>query len=142
MKLKLFMAVILLMSTYCFSQVGINTNNPNSTLEVNGSFSLKTHYVESSNEGILLEEGYLYIINSPSSSEDKVIIPESFNVEGRIILIRNNNPTIDIKISSENDKIPFVRFSSIEQDTSFYMNHLGDSKTHKFYFVNSVWLVE
>lgn len=78
-------AVFLLSYFICNAQIGINTTTPNSTLEVNGSFSSKVSQITSTTN--LVIDHSVIICNS--SSPIDVNLPSATGCEGRIYIIKN-----------------------------------------------------
>lgn len=101
---------ILLLFTGCFfqigfSQVGINTTTPLSTLDINGNLNVKEIGVVNSNVAAsailngstsplrtLINDG-VYISITPSGSNNDFELPNAVNVPGRIYIIRNISDT-------------------------------------------------
>ena len=84
-----------------FSQVGINTSTPLSTLDINGNLNVKEIGIVNPNvtgsavfnggpsgSARLIDDG-VYISLSPTSGNVEFILPNAVNVPGRIYVLRN-----------------------------------------------------
>jgi hypothetical protein len=76
-----------------FSQVGINTTTPMSTLDINGNLSLKTVTLNGNGTGnsgtaVLIDDG-VYISLNPLATDDKFQLPNPTLFPGRVYIIRN-----------------------------------------------------
>jgi len=76
-----------------FSQVGINTTTPMSTLDINGNLSLKTVTLNGNGTGnggiaVLIDDG-VYISLNPLATDDKFQLPNPNLFPGRVYIIRN-----------------------------------------------------
>jgi hypothetical protein len=94
-----FIKQLLLLLLFCcfsqnaFSQVGINTSTPLSTLDVNGNVSLKVVNLAGNGSGtsgssVLIDDG-VYISISPVATDDKFELPNPTLFPGRMYIIRN-----------------------------------------------------
>ena len=111
--------LILLIAVFCapqfgFSQVGINTTTPISTLDINGNLNVKeiglvnakvsgsaTFTGGSSGSAKLIDDG-VYISMTPVAQSGllgpEFILPNAANVPGRIYILRNVSNTVDAKL--------------------------------------------
>lgn len=93
-----------------FSQVGINTTTPLSTLDINGNLNVKEiglANVNVSGSGTFnggpagsatpINDG-VYISLTPTSGNQEFILPNAVNVPGRIYVLRNISNSVDAKI--------------------------------------------
>ena len=101
-------AVLVLLLLICgngFSQIGINTITPLSTLDINGNLTIKEVGVVNANvagSAILyggpfasktqINDG-VYISITPSGSNNDFELPNAVNVPGRIYIVRNVSTT-------------------------------------------------
>ncbi len=108
MKLKIYsffaFFVFMLVSHTGFSQVGINTTTPMSTLDINGNLSVKTVTLSGNGTGgggtaVLIDDG-VYISVSPTSGDDKFQLPNPTLFPGRIYVIRNIQNTITAQLTT------------------------------------------
>ncbi|MDP5028591.1 MAG: hypothetical protein NWQ14_10235 [Flavobacterium sp.] len=107
MKLKLYSFYIflaLLFSGLSFSQVGINTTTPLSTLDINGNLSVKTVTLNGTNSGgggsaALINDG-VYISVRPLATDDKFQLPNPSLFPGRIYIIRNIQNSVTAQLTT------------------------------------------
>lgn len=94
-----------------FSQVGINTTTPLSTLDINGNLSLKTVTLNGNGTGnggtaVLIDDG-VYISLNPLATDDKFQLPNPTLFPGRVYIIRNIQNAVTAQlISSTNLLFP------------------------------------
>ena len=98
---KELLLIILFAFSASFSQVGINTDDPKSTLDLNGSLSLKVVNLSGGPSGsaTLLNDG-VYFSLTPNSGSQEFIVPNAASVPGRTYIIRNVSNTIDAQFYS------------------------------------------
>lgn len=97
---RLFLLFLYVFPICCFAQVGINTTNPKSTLDINGNLSVKVVSLTGNSIGnqtnagstIGIDDG-VYISVNPQVQDDTFELPDPSTVSGRIYIIRNVNPT-------------------------------------------------
>jgi hypothetical protein len=85
--------IVILFSLNCNSQVigvGINTNDPKSTLDINGNLSVKVVTINGGPGGAAtpINDG-VYLSLNPTSGNREFILPNAANVSGRIYILRN-----------------------------------------------------
>jgi len=105
--LKKAAAITIFFLTFQLSeaQVGINTIQPLSTLDINGNLSLKTIGIPAAFNGgapgsaTPINDG-VYISLTPLSGKQEFIVPNAVSVPGRIYIFRNISTTLDAKIYS------------------------------------------
>lgn len=100
-KLKL---VLILMAVICtanlgFSQVGINTITPLSTLDINGNLSVKVLTLTGSGSATLISDG-VYISVNPQATNQEFQLPNPVTYPGRTYIIRNINNTYTAMLTS------------------------------------------
>jgi hypothetical protein len=90
MKQILFLFSIVLLSNISYGQVGINTIEPKSTLDINGNISYKVLNLNGGPSGSAtqINDGY-YLSLIPSSGNVEFLMPRASSVPGRIYLMRN-----------------------------------------------------
>lgn len=99
---------ILIISQSLFSQVGVNTTTPLSSLDINGNLSIKEIGIFNSNvtgSGTFLggtnaspaaiSDG-VYISLTPSGVNNSFILPNPANVPGRVYILRNISGSEDV----------------------------------------------
>ena len=105
-----FLKELLLVLVFCcffqsgFSQVGINTTSPLSTLDINGNLSVKVVNLTGTGTGtsgsaILISDG-VYISINPAATDDKFQLPNPVSFPGRTYIIRNINNTITAQLTT------------------------------------------
>mgnify|MGYP001266358360 CR=1 FL=1 len=108
MKLKLYSFYIFLafifVTNLSFSQVGINTTTPLSTLDINGNLSVKTVTLNGTNSGgggsaTLINDG-VYISVRPLATDDKFQLPNPSLFPGRIYIIRNIQNSVTAQLTT------------------------------------------
>ena len=87
-----------------FSQVGINTTTPLSTLDINGNLSVKVINLTGNGSGtsgssVLISDG-IYISINPAATDDKFQLPNPVSFPGRTYIIRNINNTITAQLTT------------------------------------------
>lgn len=102
---QIFLAVVF----FCFfqsgfSQVGINTIVPLSTLDINGNLSVKVVNLSGNGSGtsgsaVLINDG-IYISISPTAADDKFQLPNPTLVPGRMYIIRNVQNTVTAQLTT------------------------------------------
>ena len=99
--LKLLPILIALFCTAVsgFSQVGINTTSPLSTLDINGNLSVKVVNLTGSGAATLINDG-VYISVNPQATDQEFRLPSAVTYPGRMYYIRNINNTYTAKITS------------------------------------------
>lgn len=111
MKSKIYHSFIflafLLVSSLSFSQVGINTTNPLSTLDINGNLSVKTVTLNGTNSGgggsaTLIDDG-VYISVKPVAQDDKFQLPDPRLVPGRVYIIRNIQNFVTARLTTASE---------------------------------------
>lgn len=127
MKLKLnsiyiFLA-FLFVTNLSFSQVGINTTNPLSTLDINGNLSVKTVTLDGTNTGgggsaTLINDG-VYISVRPLATDDKFQLPDPTLYPGRIYIIRNIQNSVTAQLTTTSGML-FPKNSTVGS-TNLYM---------------------
>ena len=90
---------ILFISQFAFSQVGINTIVPLSTLDINGNLSLKVVNLTGSASPTLISDG-VYISINPLATDQEFKLPSAVLFPGRIYIIRNIQNAITAKLTS------------------------------------------
>ncbi len=84
---------------YAFSQVGINTTSPLSTLDINGNLSVKVINLNGSGTPTTINDG-VYISINPEAQDQEFKLPNPTLVPGRIYFIRNINNTFTAKLTT------------------------------------------
>jgi len=87
------------------AQVGVNTIDPKSTLDINGNLSLKTIGIPSALNGgasgsaTPIVDG-VYISLTPLSGQQEFILPKAGDVPGRIYILRNISVSVSALLYS------------------------------------------
>ncbi|MBL7887182.1 MAG: hypothetical protein JNJ52_10560 [Flavobacterium sp.] len=101
-------SLLLVFFCCCFqsncAQVGINTNNPQSTLDVNGNLSVKVVNLVGNGSGsggsaVLIDDG-VYISISPTATDDKFQLPNPILFPGRTYVIRNIQNSVTAQLTT------------------------------------------
>ena len=123
MRMKtIVLLTVLLCTTISFSQVGIGTNTPQSTLDINGNLSVK-HLelpVPPSVSAALqdISDG-VYISLNPNVTDQIFRLPNAAAFPGRMYIIRNINDTVTAQLRT-NGGLLFPKNSTIGS-TEIYM---------------------
>jgi hypothetical protein len=120
-KLKLIMILItaLLSVNFGLAQVGINTSNPLSTLDINGNLSVKTITLVGSGSATDISDG-VYISVNPQATDQEFRLPSAVAFPGRVYIIRNINNTTTAMLTSAAGLL-FPK-GSTTGSTQIYMN--------------------
>lgn len=127
MKLKLYSFCIFLaflfVTNLSFSQVGINTITPLSTLDINGNLSVKSVTLDGTNTGgggsaTLINDG-VYISVRPLATDDKFQLPDPTLYPGRIYIIRNIQNSVTAQLTTTSGML-FPKNSTVGS-TNLYM---------------------
>jgi hypothetical protein len=95
----IFLTFILQMSSISFAQVGINTTTPLSTLDINGTLSVK-HITLIGTPAITLINDGVYVSVDPRATDQEFKLPSPITYPGRIYILRNINDTFTAKLST------------------------------------------
>ena len=113
--MNLLKLVLILITALCavnsgWSQVGINTTTPLSTLDINGNLNVKeiglinvnvagsaTFYGGPPGSATQINDG-VYISLTPTGGSDEFILPNAVNVPGRIYVLRNISNSVNARI--------------------------------------------
>jgi len=87
---SIIIAILVLFINTAFAQVGINTTDPKSTLDINGNLSVKVVEYNGGPGGSAtsIDDG-VYINLVPTASNVEFILPDASLVPGRIYILRN-----------------------------------------------------
>lgn len=102
--MKLLKLILILISVFCtvhygWTQVGINTSSPLSTLDINGNLSVKTLTLTGSGSATLINDG-VYISIVPQATDQEFRLPSAAAFPGRIYIVRNIQNTVTAKLTS------------------------------------------
>ncbi|WP_291130189.1 hypothetical protein [Flavobacterium sp. UBA7682] len=99
LKLMLILITALFVVDFGLAQVGINTSNPLSTLDINGNLSVKTITLTGSGSATLISDG-VYISIAPQATDQEFRLPSAVAFPGRVYIIRNIQNSITAKLTS------------------------------------------
>jgi len=117
------LVLFLLVSTVGFSQVGINTTNPLSTLDINGNLSVKVLTLNGSGSPTLISDG-VYLSLNPQATDQEFQLPSPITYPGRIYYLRNINNTNTAKLTTAAGNFFFKPLTSGGVGTIYmYDNH-------------------
>ena len=129
-----------LLFQFGFSQVGINTTNPLSTLDVNGNLSVKEIGIVNTNvagsatfnggpsgSATQITDG-VYISLNPLSGNQEFILPNAVNVPGRIYVLRNISNSVNALLYSFGGQL-FPKDSATAASTPFTLPSNSALKT-------------
>ncbi len=132
--MKIYSLLFSLVFTTCiFAQVGINTDDPKSTLDINGNLSVKVVSLTGNSTGnqtnagttVEIDDG-VYISINPQVQDDTFELPDPSEVPGRVYFIRNVNPTntVTAKIVTETGQL-FSSGSTTSGSNEIYLYESG-----------------
>ncbi len=81
------------------AQVGINTTDPQSTLDINGNLSVMHLTLTGSGAGTIIDLG-VYLSINPTLAGQEFRLPDATDFPGRIYILRNITNGIDALIST------------------------------------------
>lgn len=90
---------VFLVTQVGFSQIGINTITPKSTLDINGNLSLKVVTLTGSSSITNISDG-TYISVDPQATDQEFKLPNPVDFPGRMYIIRNINGTYTAKLTT------------------------------------------
>lgn len=123
LKSKLILMLFFSALQFGFAQVGINTTNPLSTLDINGNLSVKTVTLVGSAAATLINDG-VYISLNPIATDQEFRLPSPIDFPGRIYMLRNINNSITAKLTTVAGNFFFKGFTSGGVNAIFmYDNH-------------------
>jgi len=121
MKNKLLSGCFLLLSVTSFSQVGIGTTSPNSTLDVRGSISTNYRTFTTSSTAAITDNVLVFT----GSSAATLTLPSAASISGRTYLIKNASLTGPIPVLT----IATTSSQTIDGLTSWTLNALYQTIT-------------
>ena len=129
-KISLLFSIVLPTLIFAQSGVGINTTNPQSTLDINGNLSVKVVSLTGNSTGnqnnagttVGIEDG-VYISVNPQVQDDTFELPDPSDAPGRIYIIRNINQTntVTAKIVTDTAALFFSSGSTTNGTTEIYL---------------------
>lgn len=118
----------LFFSTCIFAQVGINTDDPQSTLDINGNLSVKVVNLTGNNSGdqtntgstVVIDDG-VYISLLPQAANDTFELPNPVDVPGRVYFLRNVINATTAKIVSDGTAQFFPSYTTLTGTSEIYL---------------------
>lgn len=97
---NILVIVALLSSLYSFAQVGIGTTTPQSTLDINGTLSVKhVTLTGAATTTLISDTDGVYISVNPTANDQDFELPDPRPIPGRIYIIRNVHDTNNADIT-------------------------------------------
>ncbi len=126
----------LVFSTCIYAQVGINTDNPQSTLDINGNLSVK-HVGLVPTDGTLqdIDDG-VYISIDPFVSGQQFRLPDATTVPGRIYILRNIDNSDDASIVTQGVGVEFFAGDNSTTGTTSVTLHGANVTTKTLIFIS------
>ena len=118
---KILIILFLIFFTPTYSQTGVNTLFPKSTLDINGNISLKVVNLNGSSSPTPISDG-VYISLNPQAQDQVFSLPSAAEYPGRMYFLRNVNANFTAAVSTSNG-IFYYKNSSNEINPA----------THSFY---------
>ena len=123
-----------------FSQTGINTMVPRSTLDVNGNMSFKTINLTGNNAPTSIIDG-VYISVNPQAQDQVFNLPSATTYPGRFYFIRNVNTNNTAAISATSGQF-FYKDKSTEADPTGHKIYLYEGNRTVFVISDGInWTV-
>ena len=123
LKLYLILIAVLCAANNGFAQVGINTTNPLSMLDINGNLSVKVLTLVGSGAPTLISDG-VYLSLNPQAADQEFQLPSPITFPGRIYFLRNINNTNTAKLTTAAANFFFKGTTTGGVNTLFmYDNH-------------------
>lgn len=119
-----------LVSFSSYSQVGINTPMPMSTLDINGNLSIKVITLTGSGSTTQIDDG-VYISLNPTSNNQLFNLPSAIDFPGRYYILRNINNSNTADISSSGGNF-FYKNTTSEANTSTHKVYLYEGNRTLF----------
>jgi|SRR6218665_158075 len=116
------------------AQVGINTIDPKSTLDINGNLSLKTIGIPTaftggpSGSATPINDG-VYISLTPLAGSPEFLVPNAATVPGRIYIFRNISTTVTAQIYAVGPSMFFAKDSATTTGGVLNLPATGTLKT-------------
>lgn len=95
---QFFCVVAFMCTTILYAQVGIGTNTPLSTLDLNGNLSIKHVALTGAATPTLIDDG-VYISLIPTANDQEFQLPDPRTYPGRVYIIRNVQDTINADVT-------------------------------------------
>lgn len=99
LKFSTILIAVICATNFGFAQVGINTTNPLSMLDINGNMSVKVLTLIGSSSATLISDG-VYISINPQATNQEFRLPNPTLVPGRMYIIRNINNSITAQLTT------------------------------------------
>jgi hypothetical protein len=115
-----FLILFLTVFDNSFSQVGINTTTPLSTLDVNGTLSVK-HITLIGTPAITLINDGVYISVDPRATDQEFKLPSPITYPGRVYILRNINDTFTAKLTTVAGNFYFKGSTLVGVTNTIYM---------------------
>lgn len=132
-KILVTLLIMIFYQSIVFSQVGINTINPNSTLHVKGSITLPINYASGTTFSVT---SAMHTIIIPPSETSSISLPSANGIKGRIYRIKNVSGgirTISSYLDMNNNASTSIQnYSSIviqSDDTNWVQIESSDNRT-------------
>lgn len=99
---RIVVTITILAGMILNGQVGINTDTPLSTLDINGNLSIKhlTLPENGTDTGLQLIDDGVYISVNPQVQDQEFRLPDANTVPGRIYIVRNISNTLTARLTS------------------------------------------
>lgn len=104
------------------AQVGINTDTPLSTLDINGNLSVKhlTLPINGTDTGLQLINDGVYISVNPQVQDQEFRLPDASSAPGRLYIVRNINNSLTARLTTAGGFL-FKKNSTIDGRTELFM---------------------
>lgn len=126
----------LVFSTCIYAQVGINTDNPQSTLDINGNLSVKHVGLVPTDSTLQDIDDGVYISIDPFVSGQQFRLPDATTVPGRIYILRNIDNSDDASIVTQGVGVEFFAGNNSTTGTTSVTLHGANVTTKTLIFIS------
>jgi hypothetical protein len=126
----------LVFSTCIYAQVGINTDNPQSTLDINGNLSVKHVGLVPTDSTLQDIDDGVYISIDPFVSGQQFRLPDATTVPGRIYILRNIDNSDDASIVTQGVGVEFFAGDNSTTGTTSVTLHGANVTTKTLIFIS------
>lgn len=117
--------VLIFIVIFCFNeavaQVGVGTADPKSTLDINGTLSVKHASLTGSGDATLINDNGVYLSLTTTAANQIFSLPDATLFPGRIYILRNVSNTHDARIETLGNGVEFFAGNNSTAGTTFVL---------------------